>query len=223
MRWNLATADSYLSERSATINGLQGNLTQYYRARIVDKLGNASPWTAWVKGVTSADASKVLDLLNGKITESQLYQDLGDKIGKIGTIETGLSQEIQNRIDAQAQEAIDRSNAINQETQSRIAAIKSVNDGITQEVIDRKSGDDKTLEVITTYKTSNDNALAAVQSDIKTVTTAQSATASKLDGVYAIVTPLTGGQNGERGGEARSVCKVTSRAFLHSKKVLFLL
>lgn len=189
---NVALLGAYAyPTNTATINGLQGNLTQYYRARIVDKLGNASPWTAWIKGVTSADANKVLNLLNGQITESQLYKDLGDKIGKIGTIEEGLSQEIKNRVNAQAQEAIDRSNAINQETQSRITAIKSVSDGLTQEIKDRQSADSKTLEVITTYKTSNDNALAAVQSDIKTVTTAQSATATKLDGVYAIVTPLT--------------------------------
>lgn len=189
---NVALLGSYAyPTNTATINGLQGNLTQYYRARIVDKLGNASPWTNWVSGTTSADASKVLDLLNGQITESQLHQDLGAKIAKVSTIETGLSQEIQNRVDAQAQEAIDRSNAISQETQSRIAAIKSVSDGLTQEIIDRKNGDTNTLQVINTYKASNDNALAAVRTDVNAVTTAQSATASKLDGVYAIVTPLT--------------------------------
>ncbi|MFP3367587.1 hypothetical protein R0J93_28530, partial [Pseudoalteromonas sp. SIMBA_148] len=31
-----------------TVNGLQGNLSQSYRARIVDKLGNTSDWSAWV-------------------------------------------------------------------------------------------------------------------------------------------------------------------------------
>lgn len=176
---------------TAVMQGLEGNLTLYFRARLVDKLGFKSNWSDWVHGTTDSNAQKVLDLLNGQITESQLYKDLGAKIEKIDTIEEGLAQEIQNRIDAQAQEAIDRSNAINQETQNRITAIKSVSDGLTQEIKDRQSGDSKTLEVITTYKTSNDNALAAVQSDIKTVTTAQSATATKLDGVYAIVTPLT--------------------------------
>lgn len=193
---NVALLGAYAyPTNTATINGLQGNLTQYYRGRIVDKLGNASPWTAWVSGTTSADANKVLDLLNGQITESQLHQDLGAKIEKIGTIETGLSQEIQDRVAAQAQEAIDRSNAINQETQSRIAAIKSVNDGITQEVIDRKKGDTETLRVITTYKKSNDTAMAAVQTEIETIVDDQSAMSTKLDGVYAVVTPLTADSN----------------------------
>ncbi|MCK6052522.1 TipJ family phage tail tip protein [Moraxella osloensis] len=216
---------------TAVMQGLEGNLTLYFRARLVDKLGFKSNWSDWVYGTTDANAQKVLDLLNGQITESQLYQDLSAKIGKISTIESGLSQEIQDRVNAQAQEASNRqaaidaeiqnrtaaikvnsdaitaerdariadiktnADAINQETQNRITAIKSVSDGLTQEIKDRQSGDSKTLEVITTYKTSNDNALAAVQSDIKTVTTAQSATASKLDGVYAIVTPLTADSN----------------------------
>lgn len=207
---NVALLGTYAyPTNTATINGLQGNLTQYYRGRIVDKLGNASPWTNWVKGVTSADAQKVLDLLNGQITESQLHQDLGAKIAKISTIETGLSNEIKNRVDAvkinadaiaaerDARIADIKTNAdaINQETQNRITAIKSVADGLTQEIIDRKNGDASTLEVINTYKVSNDNAMAAVQSDVRTVTTAQSATASKLDGVYAIVTPLTADSN----------------------------
>ncbi len=216
---------------TATINGLQGNLTQFYRGRIVDKLGNVSTWTNWVKGVTDDNAEKVLDLLNGQITESQLYKDLGAKIEKIGTLETGLSQEIQDRVDALAQEATNRTNAINQETenriaavkvntdaiaaerdariadiktnadainqetQSRITAIKSVSDGLTQEITDRQGGDQYVLGELTTYKTSNDNALAAVQTDVQTVTTAQSATATKLDGVYSIITPLTADSN----------------------------
>lgn len=174
-----------------TMQGLAGNLTLFFRARLVDKVGNVGDWTDWVEGTTSADAKAVLDLLSGQIKESQLYQDLGAKIAKINTIEAGLSKEIQARVDAQTQEAINRSNAINQETQSRITAINSVSDGLSQEIIDRKNGDTNTLQVINTYKASNDNAMAAVQSDVKAVTTAQSATASKLDGVYAIVTPLT--------------------------------
>lgn len=85
---NVALLGTYAyPTNTATINGLQGNLTQYYRARIVDKLGNASPWTAWVKGVTSADAQKVLDLLNEQITESQLHKTLSSKIDKVSKIE----------------------------------------------------------------------------------------------------------------------------------------
>ncbi|MPX16081.1 TipJ family phage tail tip protein [Moraxella catarrhalis] len=73
------------------ITGLQGNLTQFYRARIVDKLGNTSDWTDWVSGTTSADADKVLDILSGQISQSHLDQSLRTPIGKIGTIESNIS------------------------------------------------------------------------------------------------------------------------------------
>ncbi|OAV29463.1 TipJ family phage tail tip protein [Moraxella catarrhalis] len=73
------------------ITGLQGNLTQFYRARIVDKLGNTSDWTDWVSGTTSADADKVLDILSGQISQSHLDQSLRTPIGKIGTLESNIS------------------------------------------------------------------------------------------------------------------------------------
>lgn len=74
------------------ITGLQGNLRQFYRARIVDKLGNTSDWTDWASGTTSADADKVLDILSGQISQSHLDQSLRTPIGKIGTIESNISK-----------------------------------------------------------------------------------------------------------------------------------
>ncbi|WP_080946112.1 TipJ family phage tail tip protein [Moraxella bovoculi] len=73
------------------ITGLQGNLTQFYRGRIVDKLGNVSDWTAWVRGTTEARADKVLDILSGQINQSHLDQSLRTPIAKIGGIETDLN------------------------------------------------------------------------------------------------------------------------------------
>jgi len=133
---NVALLGTYAyPTNTATINGLQGNLTQYYRGRIVDKLGNVSPWTAWVKGVTSADAQKVLDLLNGQITESQLYKDLGAKIDKIATIENGLSNEITDRTNA----VKSINDALSAEVQNRLNAIKSTNEAINKEITERQA------------------------------------------------------------------------------------
>ncbi|UZA10061.1 TipJ family phage tail tip protein [Moraxella bovis] len=72
------------------ITGLQGNLTQFYRGRIVDKLGNTSDWTAWVSGTTSGDAGKVLDLISGQINGSHLDQTLRTPIAKIGDLQTAV-------------------------------------------------------------------------------------------------------------------------------------
>ena len=81
-----------------TVNGLQGGLTQHYRGRIVDKLGNTSDWTSWISGTTDDSADKVLDLVQGKINGSSLDVALTTKIEKIGTIEGDLATETQQRI-----------------------------------------------------------------------------------------------------------------------------
>ncbi|MFB6349502.1 phage tail protein [Moraxella sp. ZJ142] len=73
------------------ITGLQGNLTQFYRARIVDKLGNASDWTAWASGTTEAQAEKVLNLISGQINQSHLHQSLSTPIAKIAPLETSIN------------------------------------------------------------------------------------------------------------------------------------
>ncbi|RKM37727.1 DUF1983 domain-containing protein [Moraxella catarrhalis] len=91
-RSNIATLGTFAYPTNKhEITGLQGNLTQFYRARIVDKLGNTSDWTDWVSGTTSANADKVLDILSGQISQSHLDQSLRTPIGKIGTIESNIS------------------------------------------------------------------------------------------------------------------------------------
>lgn len=91
-RSNIATLGQFAYPTNKhEITGLQGNLTQFYRARIVDKLGNASDWTAWTSGTTEARADKVLDIISGQIRDSHLDQTLRTPIGKIGGIESGLN------------------------------------------------------------------------------------------------------------------------------------
>lgn len=77
---------SYPTDRHE-ITGLQGGLTRSYRARLVDKLGFKSDWTEWATATVDDSADKVLDLIEGQITESHLYQELTDKIDKVDRIE----------------------------------------------------------------------------------------------------------------------------------------
>lgn len=81
-----------------TISGLIGGLSQSYRGRIVDKLGNKSPWTNWVTATTDVSVDKILDIVQGKINGSSLDIALTTKINKIGTIEGDLATETQQRI-----------------------------------------------------------------------------------------------------------------------------
>ncbi|WAJ74588.1 TipJ family phage tail tip protein [Moraxella bovis] len=90
-RSNIATLGTFAYPTNKhEITGLQGNLTQFYRGRIVDKLGNTSDWTNWVSGTTSADAGKVLELISGQINGSHLDQTLRTPIAKIGDLQTAV-------------------------------------------------------------------------------------------------------------------------------------
>ncbi len=161
-----------------TIQGLQPNLTQFYRGRLIDRIGNIGPWSNWTHATTSADATDVLELLNDQISESQLNQDLKTKIDHIETIEAEIGpikQDIQNTKDQISQEVIDRQNAIQQ-----------ASDGLSQQII---AGDEGVLEVVETVKKSSDDGLAAAQESIRVVANDLSLVAEKTDGVYAQLNP----------------------------------
>ncbi|MCA4397255.1 host specificity protein J, partial [Acinetobacter baumannii] len=161
-----------------TIQGLQPNLTQFYRGRLIDRIGNIGPWSDWTHATTSADATDVLELLNDQISETQLSQDLKTKIDQIETIDAEIGpikQDIQNTKDRIAQEVIDRQNAIQQ-----------AEDGLTQQII---AGDEDVLEVVNTVKQSSDEGIAAAQESIRVVANDLSLVAEKTDGVYAQLNP----------------------------------
>lgn len=70
---------SYPTDNARQV-GLGPGVRFYFRARLVDKTGNVGPWTAWVVGISSADASPILDTITGQITETMLGQELLEKI-----------------------------------------------------------------------------------------------------------------------------------------------
>lgn len=161
-----------------TLQGLQPNLKQYYRARLIDRIGNIGPWSSWSNATTSADASDILEILEGKITETQLHQDLQTKIDHIEAVDAEIGpikQDIQNTKDQISQEIIDRQYAIQQ-----------AKDGLSQQIID---GDEAVLQVVETVKKSSDDGIAAAQSEIKVVADNLKLTAEKTDGVYAQLNP----------------------------------
>ncbi|MEC6037514.1 phage tail protein [Acinetobacter nosocomialis] len=161
-----------------TFQGLQPNLTQFYRGRLIDRIGNIGPWSDWTHATTSADATDVLELLNDQISETQLNQELKTRIDHIETIDAEIGpikQDIQNTKDRIAQEVIDRQNAIQQ-----------AKDGLSQQIID---GDEGVLEVVNTVKQSSNEGIAAAQESIRVVANDLSLVAEKTDGVYAQLNP----------------------------------
>ncbi|WP_336754705.1 TipJ family phage tail tip protein [Acinetobacter sp. USHLN143] len=191
------------------LQGMQPNLTRWFRGRLIDRIGNIGPWSARVSATTSADASAVLDLLSNKITESQLHQDLQTKIDKIDTI-AGLDGDIGNLIDnitAVQTQADQLNTALNQETQQRISAVQDLNDGLTQEIEDRQTGDTANLNALNNYKSSNDQALANVQQQVNTAVTATSANTQAVQALDSRVTTAEGNANTAKTNAATALTK----------------
>ncbi|UIP34265.1 host specificity protein J [Stutzerimonas kunmingensis] len=66
-----------------TMAGLAAGATFHFRGRLVDRSGNVGPWSAWVMGQASVDATKILDAIAGKISETELGQHLQDRLDLI--------------------------------------------------------------------------------------------------------------------------------------------
>lgn len=171
-----------------TIEGLDGDI-----GNLIDKVtaleGEIDTANAAIDAETLQRVSDVSGL------NDSLTQEISDRI-------TADAAEAQARADAIAQESLARqgevkqvSDAVAKETNDRITAVKGVSDGLTQEIQARTDGDQQILNAVTTYKESTDTSIAAVQESVDIVADDLHATATKLDGVYAQVTPLTADQN----------------------------
>lgn len=192
-----------------TIQGMQPNLTRYFRGRLIDRIGNIGPWSSWVSATTSADASAVLDILSGKLTETQLHQDLQTKIDKIDTI-AGLGGDIGNLIDniTAVQTEVDQlNNELDAETAARILAVNDLNDGLTQEITDRQAGDTANLTALNNYKTSNDTALANVQQQVNTAVTEAAANSEAVQALDSRVTTAETNANTAKTNAATALTK----------------
>ncbi|MDE9448202.1 host specificity protein, partial [Xenorhabdus bovienii] len=53
-------ADIPYPQRMHTMQGLAAGVAFYFRARLVDKSGNQSPWTAFIRGESSSDTNWII-------------------------------------------------------------------------------------------------------------------------------------------------------------------
>ena len=79
-------ADLAYPQKEYSMQGLRAGVTFFFWARLVDRTGNIGPFYPvglGVMGQSSADASAILEMLAGQITETELGQHLQDEINKI--------------------------------------------------------------------------------------------------------------------------------------------
>ncbi|WP_352439348.1 host specificity protein J [Citrobacter freundii] len=72
--------------------GLKAGVEFWYRARLVDRIGNQSDWTDWVRGQSNANADDYL----GDIADDFLTSADGDRL--TGDIDTNLEAALQNAL-----------------------------------------------------------------------------------------------------------------------------
>lgn len=73
--------------------GLRAGVTFFYRARLVDKTGNQSPWTDWVMGQSTFDANAIIDVIDEAIRDSDAFEALSSNI------DTNIEGMLQNALD----------------------------------------------------------------------------------------------------------------------------
>lgn len=67
-------------QHTFTQAGLKAGVTFFYRARLVDRLGNMSSWTDIVMGQSSFDANAIIDVIDDAIRDSDAFEALSKPI-----------------------------------------------------------------------------------------------------------------------------------------------
>lgn len=86
--------------------GLAIGQTFFYRARLVDKIGNVSDWTDWVQGISSTNTNDLTDHIFEEIKETDAWNSLVDSVDNAAissienaksNIENALANDIETR------------------------------------------------------------------------------------------------------------------------------
>ncbi len=123
-------------------------VSQWYRARLVDRIGNTGDWTEWAAGQSSSKASDYLDMIGDTLEQTEGYKNLVSDIAELGediqsarddissvttesaATKAGLAKEITDRKKAITDEAAARGQALLTEKNERVADISNVNQTI---------------------------------------------------------------------------------------------
>ncbi|HHT1532708.1 TPA: hypothetical protein ACTYKE_004839, partial [Enterobacter kobei] len=69
-------ADVPYPQRKYQQMGLKAGQIFWYRAQLVDRSGNESGYTEWVRGQASIDVSDITDVILEEIKDSEVFKDL---------------------------------------------------------------------------------------------------------------------------------------------------
>lgn len=127
--------------------GLQIATHFWYRARLVDRLGNVSPWTSWVQGMSSDNVDDYYQQLDDALKGSDTYEELNKGIQDNSAAADAAQQAAdaaQVIADQAAKDVAAQGAIVTQQGKDLTAAISKGNTtaaGLAQEVKDRAAGD----------------------------------------------------------------------------------
>ncbi|WP_432730574.1 TipJ family phage tail tip protein [Klebsiella oxytoca] len=115
--------------------GLQIAAIFWYRARIVDRIGNESPWTAWVQGMASDDIGEYYDKLTDAIKDTEAWQeaqrDIEETHKELTKTADAIREEVAQQVTDINQSIDDSASEIRQQVDGQIEAVnKSITENI---------------------------------------------------------------------------------------------
>lgn len=140
--------------------GLLAGKIFWYRARLVDRLGNQSDWTEWVSGQSSTDVSDITDAILEDIKESDTFKGLIENAVDSNEKIAGMTDDIKQNADELEQQAL---------------AIQENSDGLAQAEV---KIDEMSVSMDGMTGGVKNSSIAVIQNSLAQVTTRRSQTAT---------------------------------------------
>uniref|UniRef100_UPI003EBF9408 TipJ family phage tail tip protein n=1 Tax=Klebsiella quasipneumoniae TaxID=1463165 RepID=UPI003EBF9408 len=141
--------------------GLSMGAEFWYRARLVDRLGNESPWTGWVQGMASDNFDDYYENLTDAIKDTAAWEETQRTISETQEGIRNTQQELEQTAEALRKEAEDQAKQVSQEID---ASAKS----ITADVDGKISAVNKTIaDEITSVNEALDSGLAQANKGVQ--------------------------------------------------------
>ncbi|HBM7602606.1 TPA: phage tail protein, partial [Enterobacter asburiae] len=100
-------ADVPYPQRKYQQMGLKAGQIFWYRAQLVDRSGNESGYTEWVRGQASIDVSDITDVILEEIKDSETFKDLIENAVDSNEKVAGMADDIKKHADELEQQAKD--------------------------------------------------------------------------------------------------------------------
>ncbi|MGH4860699.1 TipJ family phage tail tip protein [Klebsiella pneumoniae] len=109
--------------------GLSMGAEFWYRARLVDRLGNESPWTGWVQGMASDNFDDYYENLTDAIKDTAAWEETQRTISETQEGIRNTQQELEQTAEALRKEAEDQAKQVSQDIEASAKSITADVDG----------------------------------------------------------------------------------------------